>query len=185
MLLISGLMPDPTPIIHFVYKCWIQDEYKMLRTVNAERRTLIEAMFREAGLPVPKNFLHNQWINYYDHSEGLIKDTSPVYVPSRIYWFKDLKSGVNIQQGNAEIRDCIIWISSPNEAVVNRLLSICQEIGRSQKITNLYLRRVSYQHPLDLKGPIVFNMSNTAQTVTLHECILPTPDTESLDPAAH
>ena len=173
VLLISGLMPDPTPIIHFVYEYWIQDGYKMLRTVNAERRTLIEAMFREAALPVPTNLLHNQWINYYDHSEGFFKDKTPVYVPSRIYWFNELKSSVNIQHGNAEIPECTIWISSPNEAVVKHLLSICQEIGRSQKITNLYLRRVSYQHPLDLRGPIVFNMSNTAQSVKLHDCILP------------
>ena len=33
-------------------------------------KTLIEAMFHEAGLQVPKDLLHNQWINYYDHDEG-------------------------------------------------------------------------------------------------------------------
>ena len=57
--------------------------------------------------------------------------------------------------------------------MVNHILSICQDIGRSQKITDLYLRHVSYQNLPDLPDPEVFNMSTTAQSVTLDCCVLP------------
>ena len=64
ILLICGLMPDPKPLVLFVYKKWIDDEQK------DTGKMLIKAMFQEAGLPVPKDFLHNSWINHYNHSEG-------------------------------------------------------------------------------------------------------------------
>ena len=61
-------MSDPTPIVHLVYEYWIQDGQK------SAGKSLIESMFQEAGLPVPKDFQHNQWINYYNHKESLIKE---------------------------------------------------------------------------------------------------------------
>ena len=157
-------MSDPTPIIHIVFEHWINDGQK------SAGKTLIEAMFHEVGLPVPENLLHNQWINYYNR-----KDVSPVYVPSKMYSFKDVKSSVycNIQHKNSETPECIMWINDPHKDVVNHILSICQDIGRSQKITDLYLRHVSYQHLPDLPDPEVFNMSKTAQSVILDHCVLP------------
>ena len=118
VLLICGLMSDPTPIIQLVYKHWIDGGQK------SAGKTLIETMFHEAGLPVPKSFLHNQWINYYNHGEGLINDTAPVYVPSRLYRFINMKANVscNIQHGQSKIPECTISIMSPHEAILEKFI---------------------------------------------------------------
>ena len=179
LLLIIGLMPDPTQVIQSYFLC-MSTGYRWTDGQKSAAKVLIEAMFREAGLPVPKNLLHNQWINYYDHQDSLFNDTTPVYIPSRMYWFNDLKSSVNIYHGEMEIPECIIWISYPTEAVVNRLFAICQNISLSQKITNLYLKRVNYQHLPDNTDPEVFNMSKTAQSVTLEHCVLPSQILDNL-----
>ena len=87
VILMCGLMSDPTSIIHFVCARWIYQGQK------SAGKTLIGLMYNETGFPVPKDFLHNQWINYYDHigdliADGWKTDVTPIYVPSRLYWFK-------------------------------------------------------------------------------------------------
>ena len=160
VLLICGLMSDPSPIIHLVYECWINEGQK------STGKTVIEAMFREAGLPVPKDLLHNEWINYYDHEKGLIKDTTPVYVPSRWYKFHNIKANIscNIQHRNTEIPECTMIISRPNETVRKNLLSICHRIFQHQTVRNLYLCGVNCE---DLQEPHVFNISKNAEGLTI------------------
>ena len=166
VLLICGLMSDPTPIIHFLYEHWINDGQK------SAGKTLIEAMFREAGLPVSKDLLHNQWINYYKHDMGLIKDTAPIYVPSRLYWFDNMKAKVscNIQYGNTEIPECTMSIIEPRVAVTKDLLSICHRICQHQAVRNLYMFRVKCE---DLPQPHVFLISKNTESVKVEYCTLP------------
>ena len=166
VLLICGLMADPTPIIYLVYEYWIDDGQK------SPGRTLIEAIFRETGLPVPKDLLHNQWINYYDHSEGLIKDTSQVYVPSRWYWFSYMKAKVSckIQHGDTEIPECTMSIIWSRETVAENLLSICHRICQHQTVRNLYMECVRC---VDLPEPHVFTISKNTESMQITECKLP------------
>ena len=142
VLLICGLMSDPSPIILLVYERWIRDGQK------SAGKTLIEAMFCEAGLPVPEDLLHNQWINYYNHSEGLIKDTTPVYVPSRWYWFYCMKANIscNIQHGKLETPECSMSIISSHRTKTKDLLSLCHRICQHQAVRNLYLLNVRREY---------------------------------------
>ena len=167
VLLVCGLMSDPTPIVHLVYEYWINDGQK------SAGKTLIEAMFHEAGLPVPKDLLHNQWINYYDHSEGLIKDTTPVYVPSRWYWFRLMKAKVscNIQHGDTDVPECTISIIEPHITVTKDLLSICHRTCQHQTVRNLILRNIRCE---DLPEPPVFTISKNTESMEITSCKLPT-----------
>ena len=166
VLLVCGLMSDPTPIIHLVYERWICYGQK------SAGKTLIEAMFYEAGLPVPKDLLHNQWINYYDHSEGLIKDTSPVYVPSRWYQFHQMQAKVSckIQHGDTDVPECTISIIEPHITVTKDLLSICHRICQHQAVRNLHLFKVKCE---DLPESHVFTISKNTESMEITFCILP------------
>ena len=167
VLLICGLMSDPTPIIHLVYEQWISDGQK------SAGKSLIEGMFREAGLPVPKNYLHNRWINYYDHSEGLIKDTSPVYVPSRWYQFHQMQAKVpcKIQHGDTDVPECTISIIEPHVTVTKDLLSICHRICQHQAVRNLYMIDVTCEN---LPESHVFTISKNTESLQINFCELPT-----------
>ena len=161
VLLIYGLMSDPTPIVHLVCQHWIDDGRKSIG------KTLIESMFYEAGLPVPKDLLHNQLINFHRN-----KDTTPVHVPSRLYVFDDMKAKVscNIHHGIKEIPECVIRITFPAKTVGKTLISVCKTICEHQAIRELYLRQVDWYFVPDTD---VFNLSKTAQSVTLVHCELP------------
>ena len=160
-----GLMRDPTPIIHFVYENWIFDGTK------STHKVLIESMFREAGLPVPKNPLHNEWINYYNHDS--IKHTTLVYVPSRSYMFYIMKAKVscNIQHGHSGIPECTMSILFPDKAVSKNLLSVCHRICQLQAVRNLYMSGVRCE---DLPEPCVFTLSKNTESLTIYDCTLPT-----------
>ena len=162
--LVCGLMSDPTPMIHFVYERWIWDGQK------SAGKTLIEAVFHEAGLPVPKDLLHNQWINYYDHDEVLIKDTSPVYVPSRWYQFHNMKAKLscNIQHGNPP--EGTMSIICPDESVTKDLLSICHRICQYQAVTNLDMEYISCE---DLQETYLLRISKNAESLQIISCELP------------
>ena len=91
--------------------------------------------------------LHNKYINYYNHS--LLfgdSDTTPVYFPSRLYHFWEMKHGVvleNHQKQGEEILPCAMVIWLPREAVSDTLLSICSEIFTHQPVTDLYMSGVT------------------------------------------
>ena len=167
VLLICGLMADPSPIILLVYECWIDDGQK------SAGKSLIEAIFRETGLPVPKDPLHNQWINYYDHSEGLIKDTSPVYIPSRMYWFKYMKAKVScqIQHGDTNVPECTMSIYWPDESVTKNISSICYRICQHQLVRSMYMNSIRWE---DLPEPHVFTISKNTESIKIISCKLPT-----------
>ena len=159
-LLIVGLMPDPTPIIHFACQCWVRDGKK------SAGKTLIGLMYNETGLAVPKDFLHNQWINYYDHDKGLIKDTTPVYVPSRLYWFNEMKANIscNFQHGITGVPECSLSIIGPDETVTENLFSICHRICQQQTVRNLDI----YTHFCkDLPEPLVFPINKNTESIEM------------------
>ena len=166
VLLICGLMSDITVVIHFVYKCWIHDGQKLAGKI------LIEEMFKEVGLSVPKDLLHNQWINYYDHD-----DTTPVYVPSRWYWFKKMKVNVlcNIQHRITDPPQCTLTILEPIQTVSKGLLSICHKICQHQAARQLDISGVFCKY---LPEPHVFTISRNTEELRIRYCKLP-PETLS------
>ena len=96
----------------------------MLDGQKSAGKTLIGLMYNETGLPVPKDFLHNQWINYYDHIHGLIgdfliRDVTPIYVPSRLYSFENMRKHIscNIRHGDPDTPECTIsiFVASMNQ----------------------------------------------------------------------
>ena len=137
VLFVFGLMRDQKPIIEHVYEKWI-DGGKSLG------RALIESMFRESGLSVPKDLLHNQLINYYDHHEAdLFKDTTPIYIPSKVYWFKSIGKCLTYKHHQAsEKTDCNVRITKGGygEDLDQNILDICHAINKDQQITELHLR---------------------------------------------
>ena len=162
-----GLMSDRSALIRYVYDEWIINGQK------SSGRSLIESMFREAGLPVPKDLLHNQLINYYNHDTlNPIKDTTPVYVPSLVYKFYDIKRTVrcNIQHGIKNPPNCSIDIGLDKQMAIN-ILSVCHMISQHQQIKSLYLFDV--RCPDDLPEPDVFNLGEQTQSVKLDSCTLP------------
>ena len=165
VLLICGLMSDPTLIIHLVCKCLVKDGKK------SAGKTLIGYMYHEAGLPLPKDFLHNQGINYYDHSEGLIKDTTPVYVPSRSYWFEKIAAKIpfNIQHGNVDVPECTISILSPETS--DDLMSSCHRICQYQAVRNLYIEGGGYYYFPD---EFLFLITKNTESLTVKSCKLRT-----------
>ena len=167
VLLICGLIRDPTPIIHHVYECWVKDGQK------SAGKTLIGLMYNETGLPVPKDLLHNRWINYYDHEKGLTADTSPVYVPSRFYLFNKMNVNIscNIEPGITDVPECTLSITKPAKTVTKNLLSICHKICQHQAVRNLYMEWVFCKH---LPEPRAFTISKNMESLKIKECILPT-----------
>ena len=166
VLLMCGLMSDPIPIILYVCKHWMKDGQ------GSAGKTLIGLMYYEAALPVPKDFLHNQWINYYDHIYGLIKDKSPVYVPSRLYWFENMSENIscNIQNGNPDTPECNMSIINPYPSVTNNLLSICHRICQHQAVRKLILWNITCE---DLPEPHVFTISRNMELLRIYYCELP------------
>ena len=166
VLLICGLMSDPTPIIHLVYELWIQNGQ------NSEGKTLIEAMFLEKGLKVPKDLLHNEWINYYNHNQGLIKEITSVYVPSRKYQFDNMKANLscNIQHGKSETPECSMSITDPHVSVTKNISSICYRIWQLQAVRDLYLYNVKCE---DLPDPHVITISKNTESLRINNCKLP------------
>ena len=143
VLLICGLMSDPTPVIHLVCQHW--------KNAGQESagKALIGYMFHEAGLQVPKDYLHNQGINFYDHLSSK-NDTTPVYFPSRLYWFGNITAKIpcNIQHGNTDVPECTISIIHPDERMTENLLSICHIICQNQAIRNFYINGGRWAMPL-------------------------------------
>ena len=165
VILICGLMSDPSPVMHYVCKHWIRHGHK------SEGKTLIGLMYNETGSPVPKDFLHNKWINYYDHRFGSITDATPVYVLSRWYWFKGMKLNIvcNIQHETTDIPECTMSIIDPDPSVTENLLSICHRICQHQTVRNLYIDGIRCE---DL--PHVFTINKNTESLTIRSCKLPT-----------
>ena len=128
-------------------------------------------MFHEAGLPVPKDLLHNEWINYYKHTESLIKDTTPVYVSSRRYFFLNMKAKVSCNiHHNTKIPECTMTIDGPHETVTENVLSICHTICQHQAVSNLDMWAVQCK---DLQKPHVFTISKKTESLEINYCMLP------------
>ena len=149
-------------------------------TFNSPDKPLLEAIFLEAGLGVPKNLFHNQWINHYNHKNDdemkRPRDAMVVQIPSKLYLFDFVKENVGEveeRKGNEEKRKCEIRVRYPNCSAAKNLLQIVCRISQLQAVTDLHLKMSRCHH---LQEPVLLNLSKFAQSVTIDDCSLP-PET--------
>ena len=134
---------------------------------------LLKALYSESKVQLPGSALHNNNINYYDHTEDNL-DTTPVYTPSKMYVFLDMKANMlckfNASEQEAKIPDCTLVIRPPNLAVTNSFLVLCQRISKYQPIVGLHMFGVSSKYQSETDG---FNLSENAQSLVIKSCRLP------------
>ena len=88
MLFAVGLMSDPTPLVDHVYQMMINDKLEQMRNEKYYYSSLydnglLKSLYTESQVQLPGHPLHNQHINYYDHSDDDIENI-PIYLPSKL-----------------------------------------------------------------------------------------------------
>ena len=171
---LSELISDPFLVGYYVF-----DKLKQ-NALNRPDKRLVEAIFHEAGLGVPKSLFHNQWINHYNHRNDdemkRPRDTMAVQIPSKLYLFDEIKEKVGEveeRKGNEETRSCEIRVYQPDASAAKNLLQIVCRISQLQSVTDLHLDWVECHY---LQEPVLLNLSKFAQSVILQYCSLP-PET--------
>ena len=170
VIFVAGVMKDSRPFVQHVYE--IQTEEPLVPIDD----DLLKLLYAESSVRLVDDPLHNKYINYYNHDEDERKkrpsDTTPVYFPSGLYHFSNMKHEVvledHLTQGE-EIAPCAMFIRYPREAVTDTLLSICSKIWRRQPdqgVTDLYMKGVTCNW---LETPRLIK----PQMVYLNECLLP------------
>ena len=155
-----GLMPDPRPLVDHVYTALIEHVLGQMRALPympVIDRSLLESLYQESAALLPGSALHNQHINYYNHSRYGPNDTTPVFTPSKLFLFENMKEDVTLEHRTPEIRvtrsedpdqsepnsfnnqECAVWLCEPDELLTDRLLSLCQTISASQPVTDFCL----------------------------------------------
>ena len=140
VLFVVGLMKEPGPLAQFVYEMQIEYYLNKMRTGGGLGPSIDTDLFKslraEFSVQLFDHQLHNKYINYYRQDEdGDPTDTTPVYFPSRLYHFYEMRHGVVLEDhltDSTEIPPCTMWILSPREAVSDTLLSICSQIWKYQ-----------------------------------------------------
>ena len=164
-------MKDPRPLVQHVYEMQIEDYLDELRTsdyVPPIDADLFKLLHAESTVGLFDDPVHNKYINYYDHVKG-DPDTTPVYCPSRIYQFSNIRHEVVLKNHltqREEIPPCAMYIRGPDEAVSDALLSTCSEISTHQGVTDLHMDFVTCN---SLKVPRLINL----QCLHLYCCKLP------------
>ena len=144
-------MADPTPLIDHVYKLWIErhlnvtrygqindnDQEKLSRLgKNINDIRFFQSLYKESTIVLPGTAFHNEHINCY--FEG---DASPVYLPSRIFLFYNMKKNIE-------------WFAIPenrNENVkiqVTDSIFVCSQSDEEASGSFNQIRRVSQLQPI-------------------------------------
>ena len=143
------MMADPTRLVRHVYEVytkryqdwmrtgmWDRDQDGLLLPYRKDKDDveLFNSIYSESTVPLSGSPYHNQYVNiYYDP-----KDTTPVYVPSRLYVFGKIDNDIPIDFKHSEQRakeECSVVIHYPDSSVSKSLLSICKRISQSQPLT--------------------------------------------------
>ena len=164
VLFVAGLMKDSRPFVQYVYEMQVEDYLDRMRTSDRPSidDDLFESLQAESLVRLVDHPLRNKYINYYDHLRGDL-DTTPVYFPSQVYHFWEMRRGVVLEKHlTEEIPPCAMYIIDPDEAV----LSICSQIFTHQPVTDLRMWFVTCN---SLEAPRLIK----PRTVDLFWCELP------------
>ena len=191
LIFTCGLMPDPRPLIEHVQEMLVQRETLGVRVGKDERETqlgtmgksvlllnLIRLLYAEANIPLESKPHHNTMFNIYTHEQddmcGRLRDITPIEIPSELYAFESLREYApqyNIKNSGKIYKNCVVTIFEVPPSVANSLLLTCREISQNQPITDLciYGLHCDKSHPVPAD---VFNLSKTAQSITIMNSIL-------------
>ena len=154
VLFVAGLMKDSRPLVQFIYEMQVED-YLNSRSIDTDLFRWLEA---ESSVRLVDDPLHNKYINYYNHRYRDDPDTTPVYFPSRLYYFKQMRHEVVLENHlieGEEIPPCAMSIYRPDAAVTDSLLSICSQISRHQAVTDLWMFKVYCSDATEAEAPIL------------------------------
>ena len=173
-----GLIKDPTPILEFTYNIHIEAYMSQMRTsglLPSIDIDLLKSQFNESTVSFLKHPLHNCYINYYNHDVDDNKKKPrdrTFHFPSRVYRFDFMKEVVELSHFKAQdsdISECAMTIFVPDQAVTESLLSHCRLISENQPITDLFVRRVSF----DGATTEALKLGKRMQSLVLRDCELP------------
>ena len=185
-----GLMDDPTALIHHICNKFnemnkrylglyrVQDEEKEKELKHLGKTAVNLDFFRlvwaESRIPLPGTPLQNPYFNWFDHDKddqrGLVRDISPVYIPSEYYSFQNLEETLPLKTIKSDqLRQCTLVIDDIHPDVVDSLLSTCSVISKHQSLVNLRLMQL---HMMRNSTEDVFKLSPTAQSVFINECTI-------------
>ena len=177
IIFVAGLMKDSRPLVQFLYEMQVEVYLNVMRaggypSIDVDLFKWFQA---ECTVPLPHP-LHNKYINYYyyHHPQYGDPDTAPVYYPSRLYCFDQMRLGVVLEnhliQGE-EIPPCAMSIGRPDEAVRDSLLSICSQVSRYQAVTDLWMFKVYCSDATEAEAPI---LSRNIRSLFINSCKLST-----------
>ena len=175
-------MPDPRLLEDYVYKALIEHELGEMRSnLYIDFGTsLLESLYQESAVLLPGSALHNQYINYYSHFiddwQKRPRDTTPVFTPSKLYVFEEMKEDVTIEHRTPEIgvirsTECAIFMGRPDASLNtlnNRMFSLCETISASQPVTDLFLEYGSVDR-YEIPEENTLIMSKDAKSLVLED----------------
>ena len=192
LLFTCGMTSDPRSLIEHVGKMLVERETRMVRVGDDERETqldtmgksalllnLMRSLYAEVNLRLESKPHHNRMFNIYSHEQddmcGRARDTTPIEIPSQLYGFECLQEYApqyNIKNSGKIYKNCVVRIVEVPCSVANSLLLTCREISQNQPITDLCIDGLycDKSHPVPAD---VFNLSKTAQSITIKNSILP------------
>ena len=177
VLFVAGLMKDSRPLVQHIYEMQIEDYLNCMRiaggpSIDADLLKLLQA---ESSVQLVDHPLHNKYINYYDHGEDKREkrppDTTPVYCPSRLYHFRNMRHGVVLgkYKDSTEIPECAMFINMPNVMMTKSLLSKCQTISEHEPVTDLWMFHVYCRDATEAEAPI---LSGNIRSLCIRACHL-------------
>ena len=168
-----GLMKDPTPLVDHIYSVEIEEYVNMMRKgdIPVIKSEMFYSFHNESTFELHGHPLHNKYINVYNHklTPG---DITPVYMPSKMYLFFDLRAKVVMDQHGheAEIPECTMVVHHLNPTIMKSILFTCRTISQRQTIIYLDMSGVKYRK---LADPDLFSMSKNASSVKISKSKLP------------
>ena len=174
VLFVAGLMKDPRPLVQHLYEMQVEYYLDEMRAGYDLYGTLDPNLFwsfhTESTVPLPHP-LHNQYINHYDHNED-DTDTTPVYWPSRLYLFSDMRHEVVLgkhKDNTGQVPECAMRVITPKGMLTKTLLSKCRMISEHQPVNNLELAHIDYDDATDAEVPM---LSRNIQSLIIESCLL-------------
>ena len=186
-------MSDPRLLIEHVGEMYVKRDMDTCRGVDFSREirflktrgknvlvlNLIRSLYAEANMSLDSKPHHNQMFNYYSHQEDNIcrrpRDTTPIEISSHLYEFtflRELLPPCNINWDVQADSSCIIMINDIPPSVAESVLLACSEISQNQIITDLWLEEFHCDPSREVPAD-VFNMSKTAESITVVNNTLP------------
>ena len=174
-------MNDPSPLVAHVYDSFIDFIFGdkgspyvghvhgsfigVIFKDGFEYETHFKSLYRESRIPLPGSYLHNQFINYYNHGKDP-NNTHPVYFPSKAYIFKNLR--YNLSTDLSKLSEHTESYVSIWDSFLSGWDIVCQ-ISYRQPFTYFILGRVSFTN-----NKLCFpRLSNVVQVFHISGTILP------------